>query len=93
PNPEAVLGFVAQAKGGAKLRPEARLFIERDWARAEARLPGALQVARLLAKLARGEAEAPGAAGGSGAAGAGTAVPLPRRQPAIGAFRSKAARR
>jgi transcription-repair coupling factor (superfamily II helicase) len=93
PNPEAVLDFVAQAKGGAKLRPDGRLFIERDWARAEVRLPGALQVARLLAKLARGEADAPAAAAGTARSGPG-AVPSQRLlQPAIGAFRSKAARR
>ena len=90
PNPDAVLGFVARAQGAARLRPDGRLFVERGWERAASRLPGALQVARLLAKLASPAADADMA----GPAPAGQpAAPARAASPPIGTYRARAARR
>jgi transcription-repair coupling factor (superfamily II helicase) len=88
PNPDAVLGFVAKAQGAAKLRPDGKLFIERTWDKAPVRLPGALQVAKLLARLAKAEAGEAEPARVERPTAPARAAPPP-----IGAFRSRAARR
>ncbi len=52
-NVDGLIDYVQRLKGTAKLRPDQRLAITRDWASAAARLNGALQLTRGLAKLAR----------------------------------------
>jgi len=39
-------------KGAAKLRPDSKMTISRDWPTADARLDGALQLSRGLARVA-----------------------------------------
>jgi transcription-repair coupling factor (superfamily II helicase) len=52
PNVEGLLAYVDRLAGVAKLRPDMRLSITRAWADPRARLTGALQLSRGLAKLA-----------------------------------------
>ncbi len=52
PNLPGLLGYVERLKGTAKLRPDNKLSISRDWDTPRARLNGALQLARGLAKIA-----------------------------------------
>jgi transcription-repair coupling factor (superfamily II helicase) len=52
PNVSGLLGYVDRLKGTAKLRPDNKLAITRDWDSPKARLNGALQLARGLAKVA-----------------------------------------
>uniref|UniRef100_UPI00286DD17D transcription-repair coupling factor n=1 Tax=Sphingomonas sp. TaxID=28214 RepID=UPI00286DD17D len=54
----ALLGYVERLKGTAKLRPDSKLIVARDWPTAEARLNGALQVSRGLARVAEAGAKA-----------------------------------
>jgi transcription-repair coupling factor (superfamily II helicase) len=51
PNVEGLLAYVDRLAGVAKLRPDMRLSITRAWADPRARLTGALQLSRGLAKL------------------------------------------
>ncbi len=51
-SPARLIEFVQKNAGVAKLRPDHRLFIARDWRSADARLIGAMKVARAMAKLA-----------------------------------------
>ncbi len=51
-NIDGLLAYVDRLKGTAKLRPDMKLSIGRDWATAKSRLNGALQLSRGLAKLA-----------------------------------------
>ncbi len=90
PNADNVLAFVARAQGAARLRPDGRLFIERAWDKPPARLPGALQVARLLVRLAQPEPWAPEAGSPPPAPQAQAAPPA---RPVIGSFRARAGRR
>jgi len=79
PNPDGVMRFVARLHGTARLRPDSKLFVERAWEASEARLPGALHLAKVLAKLAKGEAEV-----------AAVQVPEPKKaQAQVGVFRAK----
>ena len=48
----ALLGYIERLKGAAKLRPDSKLVVSRDWPTAEARLDGALQLSRGLARVA-----------------------------------------
>jgi len=58
PDLAGLLGYIERLKGTAKLRPDSRLAISRDWPTAEARLAGALQLSRGLARvLAASEAK------------------------------------
>jgi len=52
PDVQAVLGYVAKIGESARLRPDSKLVITRDWANPKQRLNGALQLSRGLAKLA-----------------------------------------
>jgi transcription-repair coupling factor (superfamily II helicase) len=53
PNLPGLLAYVDRLKGTAKLRPDNKLSISRDWDTPRARLNGALQLARGLAKIAK----------------------------------------
>jgi transcription-repair coupling factor (superfamily II helicase) len=52
PNVEGLLAYVAKLDGTAKLRPDMKLVITREWTTPRARLNGALQLSRGLAKAA-----------------------------------------
>jgi transcription-repair coupling factor (superfamily II helicase) len=52
PDVPALLGYVQKIGESAKLRPDSKLVIARDWANPKQRLNGALQLSRGLAKLA-----------------------------------------
>jgi transcription-repair coupling factor (superfamily II helicase) len=47
-----LLAYIERLKGAAKLRPDSKMAISRDWPTAEARLAGALQLSRGLARVA-----------------------------------------
>ena len=56
PDLPGLLGYVERLKGAAKLRPDSKLVISRDWPTGEGRLTGALQISRgLMRVLAAGE--------------------------------------
>jgi transcription-repair coupling factor (superfamily II helicase) len=52
PSIDGLLGYVQRLKGAAKLRPDSKLVITRDWPTPEARLNGALQLSTGLARVA-----------------------------------------
>jgi transcription-repair coupling factor (superfamily II helicase) len=52
PSVEGLLAYVDKLEGTAKLRPDMKLVITRAWATPQARLNGALQLSRGLAKAA-----------------------------------------
>jgi transcription-repair coupling factor (superfamily II helicase) len=52
PNLDGLLSYVERLKGTAKLRPDNKLSITREWDSAKARLNGALQLSKGLAKVA-----------------------------------------
>ncbi len=47
-----LLGYIERLKGAAKLRPDSKLVIARNWPTPEARLEGAVQLSRGLARVA-----------------------------------------
>ena len=51
PDLAGLLGYVERLKGAAKLRPDSKLIVSREWATGEARLNGALQLSRGLARV------------------------------------------
>jgi len=51
PDLPGLLGYVDRLKGTAKLRPDSKLVISRSWPDAAARLNGALQLSKGLAKI------------------------------------------
>jgi len=51
PDLPGLLAYVERLKGTAKLRPDSKLVITRSWPDAEARLNGALQLSKGLAKI------------------------------------------
>jgi len=51
PDLPGLLAYVEHLKGTAKLRPDSKLVITRAWADAEARLNGALQLSKGLARI------------------------------------------
>jgi len=57
PDLAGLLAYIDRLKGAAKLRPDSKLAISRDWPTQDARLSGAVQLSRGLARVA--------AAGGS----------------------------
>ena len=57
PDLAGLLAYVERLKGTGKLRPDSKLVVSRDWASPSARLNGALQLSRGLARVvAAGEA-------------------------------------
>jgi len=59
PDLQGLLGYIDRLKGSAKLRPDSKLAISRDWATPDTRLNGAVQLSRGLARVAvAGEAAA-----------------------------------
>ncbi|MEO8456153.1 MAG: TRCF domain-containing protein, partial [Sphingomicrobium sp.] len=52
PDLPGLLGYLERLKGSAKLRPDSKMTISRDWPTGEARLNGALQLSRGLARVA-----------------------------------------
>ena len=52
PNVEGLLAYVQRLEGTAKLRPDNKLVVTRGWATSAARLNGALQLSKGLAKAA-----------------------------------------
>ncbi len=52
PNVDALIAYVARLNGQAKLRPDSKFVLNRAWPDAKARLHGALQLAKGLAKTA-----------------------------------------
>jgi transcription-repair coupling factor (superfamily II helicase) len=51
PDLEGLIGYVQRLKGTAKLRPDSKLVITRNWPDAASRVNGALQLSRGLAKI------------------------------------------
>jgi transcription-repair coupling factor (superfamily II helicase) len=51
PDLAGLLGYIERLKGSAKLRPDSKMSVSRDWPTAEARLAGALQLSRGLARV------------------------------------------
>ena len=47
-----LFGYIDRLKGAAKLRPDSKLVVSRDWPNSEARLTGAIQLSRGLARVA-----------------------------------------
>jgi len=52
PDLPGLLGYMERLKGAAKLRPDSKLIVARNWPTSEARLTGALQLSRGLARVA-----------------------------------------
>ncbi|MDQ3247124.1 MAG: transcription-repair coupling factor [Pseudomonadota bacterium] len=52
PDLAGLLAYVERLKGAARLRPDSKLAISRDWPTPEARLNGAVQLSRGLARVA-----------------------------------------
>ena len=52
PDLKALLGYIDRLKGSAKLRPDSKMAVSRDWPTADARLNGAVQLSRGLARVA-----------------------------------------
>jgi transcription-repair coupling factor (superfamily II helicase) len=51
PDLAGLLAYVERLKGTARLRPDSKLVITREWPTAQARLNGALQLSKGLAKI------------------------------------------
>ena len=51
PDLAGLLGYVDRLKGAAKLRPDSKLVVSREWPTPDARLNGALQLSRGLARV------------------------------------------
>jgi transcription-repair coupling factor (superfamily II helicase) len=51
PDLAGLLAYVDRLKGAARLRPDSKLVVSRDWPSGEARLNGALQLSRGLARV------------------------------------------
>jgi transcription-repair coupling factor (superfamily II helicase) len=49
---KGLFDYIARLKGTAKLRPDQKLVVSRDWASPAQRLNGALQLSRGLARVA-----------------------------------------
>ncbi|MEO8176416.1 MAG: transcription-repair coupling factor [Sphingomicrobium sp.] len=52
PDLTGLLAYIERLKGSAKLRPDSKLSVAREWPTADARLAGALQLSRGLARVA-----------------------------------------
>ncbi|MGH6730070.1 MAG: TRCF domain-containing protein, partial [Sphingomicrobium sp.] len=56
PDLDGLFAYIERLKGAARLRPDSKLAVSRDWPSPEARLNGALQLSRGLARIAAGAA-------------------------------------
>ncbi|HWJ59449.1 MAG TPA: TRCF domain-containing protein, partial [Sphingomicrobium sp.] len=54
PDLPGLLAYIDRLKGTARLRPDMKMVLSREWPTAEARLNGALQLSRGLAKVGLG---------------------------------------
>jgi transcription-repair coupling factor (superfamily II helicase) len=80
PNPAGLVEWIQRLKGQAKLRPDQKLFLARDFGNGDARLAGAVALARGLAQAALRSVEAKPE----------PVKPAPIQRPAIpGVFKSK----
>jgi transcription-repair coupling factor (superfamily II helicase) len=52
PDLAGLLGYIDRLKGAAKLRPDSKMVLSRDWPTPDSRLNGALQLSRGLARVA-----------------------------------------
>ena len=52
PDLSGLLGYIERLKGTARLRPDSKMTVARNWPTSEARLSGALQLSRGLARVA-----------------------------------------
>jgi transcription-repair coupling factor (superfamily II helicase) len=52
PDLASLLSYIERLKGAAKLRPDSKMTVARNWPTPEARLNGALQLSRGLARVA-----------------------------------------
>ena len=52
PDLRGPLDYIDRLKGAAKLRPDSKMAVSRDWLTADARLNGAVQLSRGLARVA-----------------------------------------
>jgi transcription-repair coupling factor (superfamily II helicase) len=52
PDLAGLLAYIDRLKGAARLRPDSKMTVARDWPSADARLTGALQLSRGLARVA-----------------------------------------
>jgi transcription-repair coupling factor (superfamily II helicase) len=52
PDLAGLLGYIERLKGSAKLRPDSKMIVTRDWPNSDSRLNGALQLSRGLARVA-----------------------------------------
>jgi transcription-repair coupling factor (superfamily II helicase) len=52
PDLTGLLGYIERLKGAAKLRPDSKMTVSRNWPSPDARLSGALQLSRGLARVA-----------------------------------------
>jgi transcription-repair coupling factor (superfamily II helicase) len=52
PDLAGLLGYIERLKGSAKLRPDSKLAVSRDWPTPAARLAGGVQLSRGLARVA-----------------------------------------
>jgi transcription-repair coupling factor (superfamily II helicase) len=51
PDLGGLLGYIERLKGAARLRPDSKMSVARDWPTPDARLNGALQLSRGLARV------------------------------------------
>lgn len=52
PNPAGLVAYIQRLDGVARLRPDSKVVVNRNWADSAARLNGALQLSKGLAKAA-----------------------------------------
>ena len=52
PDLPGLLAYIDRLRGAAKLRPDSKLALSRDWPTPDARLTGAMQLSRGLARVA-----------------------------------------
>jgi transcription-repair coupling factor (superfamily II helicase) len=52
PDLRGLLDYMDRLKGAAKLRPDSKMTVSRDWPSPDARLNGAVQLSRGLARVA-----------------------------------------
>jgi len=89
PNPAGLIDYIHRLKGTAKLKPDQKLVVVRDWNGPDARLNGVVQLSRGLAKVAGGEEVKPVAKAPAPGQPAANREP-PRKAPmAIGTFKSR----